>query len=70
MKLAVVVWVDEMFGPSQPPLKPNSKDERGLENDHTGHLLCPGEYNWEDAEFVLSISFVEEPDQGPSEPVH
>jgi hypothetical protein len=48
LKLAVVVWVDELFGPSEPALKPNSKDERGLECDNTGRLLCPGEYNWED----------------------
>ncbi|KIM87314.1 hypothetical protein PILCRDRAFT_3812, partial [Piloderma croceum F 1598] len=49
LKLAVVVWVDEIFGPSQPPLKPTSKDECGLENDNTGRLLCPGEYKWDDA---------------------
>ncbi|KIM84518.1 hypothetical protein PILCRDRAFT_385422 [Piloderma croceum F 1598] len=39
-----------LFGPSQPPLKPTSKDERGLENDNTGRHLCPGEYKWDDAE--------------------
>ncbi|KIM71549.1 hypothetical protein PILCRDRAFT_82683, partial [Piloderma croceum F 1598] len=55
LKLAVVVWVDEIFGPSQPPLKPTSKDERGLENDNTGRLLCPGEYKWDDAEIRTLI---------------
>jgi hypothetical protein len=30
LKQAVIVWVDEIFGSSKPPLKPNSKDERGL----------------------------------------
>jgi hypothetical protein len=52
LKTAVVVWVDELFGPSDPPLKPNSKEERGLDNDNTGQLLCPGEYQWEDIECV------------------
>jgi len=50
LKFAVVSWVDKMFGPSTPALKPNSKDERGLNSDHTGRLLCPGEYDWEDIE--------------------
>jgi hypothetical protein len=64
LKLAVVVWVDEIFGPSQPPLKPTSKDERGLENDNTGRLLCPGEYKWDDAELVKCFDFNNDPDQG------
>jgi hypothetical protein len=50
LKFAVVSWVDEIFGPSTPTLKPNLKDERGLNGDHTGRLLCPGEYDWEDIE--------------------
>ena len=53
LKFAVVSWVDEMFGPSTPALQPNSKDEHGLNGDHTGRLLCPGEYDWEDEEFVI-----------------
>lgn len=48
LKAAVVIWVNDMFGPSVPALKTKSKDERGLENDHTGFLLCPGELNWDD----------------------
>jgi hypothetical protein len=55
LKLAVVVWVDELFGPSEPALKPNSKDERSLECDNTGRLLCPGEYNWEDLVWVDNV---------------
>lgn len=64
LKLAVVVWVDEIFGPSQPPLKPTSKDEHGLENDNTGHLLCPGKYKWDDTELVKFFDFHNDPDQG------
>ena len=48
LKAAVVIWVDELYGPSDPALKAKSKDERGLANDHTGLLLCPGEYCWDD----------------------
>jgi hypothetical protein len=48
LKFAVVEWVNDLYGVSVPPLRTNSKDERGLCNDHTGRLLCPGEYNWDD----------------------
>lgn len=52
LKSATVTWVDEIFGPSIPALKPNSKDERGLDNVNTGHLLCPIEFDWEDSKYV------------------
>jgi Family of unknown function (DUF6698) len=52
LKTVVVEWVDKMYGASNPPLRGNSKDERGLENDHTGRLLCPSEYSWDDLEYV------------------
>jgi len=48
LKSAVVEWVNDLYGLSVPPLRANSKDERGLCNDYTGRLLCPGEYNWDD----------------------
>ncbi|KIM77418.1 hypothetical protein PILCRDRAFT_12056 [Piloderma croceum F 1598] len=48
LKAAVVTWVNDLYGPSDPVLKANSKDERGLANNHTGRLLCPGEYCWDD----------------------
>jgi hypothetical protein len=44
LKMAVVVWVDELFSMSDPALKPNSKEEWGLDNNTTGQLLCPGDY--------------------------
>jgi hypothetical protein len=40
LKSAVVEWVNELYGQSAPPLRVNSKDERGLNNDHTGQLLA------------------------------
>jgi hypothetical protein len=54
LKIAVVTWVNDRYGPSTPALKANSKDERGLENDHTGRLLCPGEYSWDDERYAMS----------------
>ena len=32
-------------------LKVESKVERGLENDFTGALLCPSEWNWDDQKY-------------------
>ena len=53
LKSAVVEWVNDLYGHSTPPLRANSKDERGLDNDHTGRLLCPGERDWDDMWSVL-----------------
>lgn len=52
LKSAVVEWVNDLYGPSDPPLRSISKYERGLSNDHTGRLLCPGEYDWDDMRSV------------------
>jgi hypothetical protein len=49
LKAAVITWVNDLYGPSTPALRANSKDERGLDNVNTGRLLCPGEYDWEDS---------------------
>ena len=35
-------------GPAIPPLDPDTRDGRGLQNDFTGRLLCPIKYDWED----------------------
>jgi hypothetical protein len=48
LKQAVVSWVDDLFGPSEPALKANRKDERGFECNNTGRLLCPAEWDWDD----------------------
>lgn len=53
LKVLVIGWVQEMFGVSVPVLVPNSKAGRGLYNDHTGRLLCPIEFDWENEEYVL-----------------
>jgi hypothetical protein len=49
LKSAVVDWVVEKFGVSNPPLRARSKDERGFADENTGHLLCPSEYSWDNA---------------------
>ena len=51
LKWAVVGWINDMYGPSNPPLKVESKVERGFENDFTGALLCPSEWNWDDQKY-------------------
>lgn len=48
LKTTVVTWVNDLYGLSIPSLKTTSKDERGLDNDNTGRLLCPGEMDWDD----------------------
>ncbi|KAF7970326.1 hypothetical protein HWV62_24346 [Athelia sp. TMB] len=48
LKAATVPWVNATFGASTPPPSPQTKHERGLDNDHTGRLLCPGEFSWDD----------------------
>lgn len=50
LKVVVVSWVYEAFGPSVPSLIGGSKDGRGLYNEHTGSLLCPSEFNWAEDE--------------------
>lgn len=51
LKSVVVSWVGTLFDPSHahPALSPTNKTCRGLEHDITGKLLCPIDYNWEDA---------------------
>jgi hypothetical protein len=50
LKPAVVSWIAGILGtPIIVPLSPTSKLDRGFEHDDTGRLLCPMEYNWEDA---------------------
>ncbi|KZP03182.1 hypothetical protein FIBSPDRAFT_769319, partial [Athelia psychrophila] len=55
LKTMVVGWVQEIFGPSVPPLSANIKDRRGLHNEQTGRLLCPGELDWENEEVRSAI---------------
>jgi hypothetical protein len=47
-KSAIVSWMVEMFGASDLPLQVWTKDECGFTNEHTGQLLCPTGYSWND----------------------
>ena len=50
LKPAVVSWIPSILGtPVTVLLSPSSKLDHGFEHDDTGCLLCPIEYNWEDA---------------------
>ncbi|KAG2120274.1 hypothetical protein DEU56DRAFT_735345 [Suillus clintonianus] len=46
LKHAVVVWLNELFHPLDPPLRTTIKDDRGFVHNTTGMLLCPVEYVW------------------------
>ncbi|KAJ3756362.1 hypothetical protein EV360DRAFT_85034 [Lentinula raphanica] len=35
--------------------RPNSRDNRGLQNDITGRLLCPAEFDWNDLEVRAAV---------------
>ncbi|KZP23643.1 hypothetical protein FIBSPDRAFT_930434 [Athelia psychrophila] len=48
LKRTVVMWLHEIFGPSAPSLVASTKDGRGFHNAHTGRLLCPVEFDWDD----------------------
>lgn len=54
LKVMIIVWVHELFGPSVPMLVTTYKDGCGFYNEHTGRLLCPGEFDWDSNEYVLS----------------
>jgi hypothetical protein len=47
LKPVIVTWVNDLYGLSKPALRTNSKKEQGLENDNTGHLICPVEFSWD-----------------------
>lgn len=40
-----------------PEFDEGSRNNRGLENDMTGGLLCPGEIDWKDHMYVISNFF-------------
>ena len=53
LKKNIVTWVNELWGPSKPPLSPHTKEGRGFSNEFTAQLLCPSEWCWDDDEQVL-----------------
>ncbi|KAF9533408.1 hypothetical protein CPB83DRAFT_782959 [Crepidotus variabilis] len=47
IKEEIAVWLNHN-NPTATPLSPKSRDNRGLQNDVTGRLLCPIEHKWDD----------------------
>ena len=50
LKKNVVTWVNDVWGPSKPPLSQCTKEGRGFSNEFTSWLLCPSEWQWDDDE--------------------
>jgi hypothetical protein len=49
LKIVVAEWLNSRTNPaSHPRLSAKGKDERGLNHDITGQLLCPIDHNWDD----------------------
>lgn len=47
-------WINQTFSPTT-PLSLKQRDDRGLQNNITGRLLCPIEHSWDDDEYVLPV---------------
>ena len=54
IKEEVANWINQTFSPTT-PLSLKQHDDRGLQNDITGRLLCPIEHSWDDDEYVILI---------------
>ncbi|KAJ6621676.1 hypothetical protein B0H10DRAFT_2215032 [Mycena sp. CBHHK59/15] len=55
LREAIVPWLHRVFPDIDPVLDPASHDNRGLDHDTTGGLLCPVEDNWADPEVRENI---------------
>jgi hypothetical protein len=51
LKLAIVEWVQDLFGVDMQKLEIRHKVGRGLDHDHCGKLLCPIEFDWSDLRY-------------------
>ncbi|KAI9573051.1 hypothetical protein HD554DRAFT_2013750, partial [Boletus coccyginus] len=50
LKKEVVIWLTDLYAPILPPISPSLKSDHDLDHDVTGRLLCPVEYDWDNAE--------------------
>ncbi|KAG1813006.1 hypothetical protein EV424DRAFT_1473522 [Suillus variegatus] len=50
LKPVIIDWIAPLGEPVVPPLPRNSKISRGFNHPLTGHLLCPAELDWDDAD--------------------
>jgi len=53
IKEEVANWINQTLSPTA-PLSLKQRDDRGLQNDITGRLLCPIELSWDDDECVTN----------------
>ncbi|KAG8219218.1 hypothetical protein J3R82DRAFT_41 [Butyriboletus roseoflavus] len=49
LKVEVANWLMRSSPKANPPLIKNDKSRRGFYNDSTGRLLCPIDYDWNNA---------------------
>ncbi len=56
IKEELALWLNSAHAPS-PPFNTKCRSDRGMENDITGRLLCPIEYDWDDEPSVSSCDF-------------
>ena len=62
LKVAVAHWVNASTQESSTNetsnwLDPTSRQGRGIDNDVTGRLLCPIDYDWDDPSYVTCSNF-------------
>ncbi|EGO24016.1 hypothetical protein SERLADRAFT_439322 [Serpula lacrymans var. lacrymans S7.9] len=55
LKSIIVSWIAEIFSVADLTLDASDKSSCGFANDHTGHLLCPIEYDWSDSKVKTGI---------------
>jgi len=56
LKVVVAEWLNSRSDSnSNPRLSAKRKDERGINHDITGYLLCPIDYDWDDPEYVMFL---------------
>ena len=51
-KEEIANWINQTLSPTA-PLSVKQRDDRGLQNDITGRLLCPIEFSWDDIEYAI-----------------
>jgi len=54
IKEEVANWINQTFSPTT-PLSMEQHNDRGLQNDIMGRLLCPIELSWDDDKCVIPI---------------
>jgi hypothetical protein len=54
IKEEVANWINQTYSPAS-PLSLKQRDDRGLQNDITGCLLCPIEHSWDDDKYIIPI---------------